>query len=78
MPDILRHRVTVLDSAGNVVTRFGTRGNQDSADSRIGLSDPMWVAAASDRVYIGDGQAWRIIRVRLEPTTEAACEAEIR
>jgi len=73
VPDNRRHRVTVLDSAGNVVTRFGTYGNQDSAGPSIGLSDPWWIAAAADRCYVGDGRACRIVKVRLGHAVRGSC-----
>jgi DNA-binding beta-propeller fold protein YncE len=73
VPDVLRHRVTVLDKEGNVVTRFGTYGNADSAGPEIGLSDPWWIAAAADRVYIGENQSCRIVKVRLEPAVKESC-----
>jgi hypothetical protein len=78
IPDKLRHRVTVLDSAGNVVARFGVRDNQDSAGPHIGLADPWSVAAAADRVYVGDGNACRIVKVRLRHAVEATCTAAYR
>ena len=78
VPDALRHRVTVLDSAGNVVTRFGSYGNQDSSGPAMGLADPWWVAAASDRVYVGDGSACRIVKVRLASKARAECRFEIK
>ena len=73
VPDSLRHRVTVLDTAGNVVTRFGRRDNQDSNGPHIGLAGPGSVAAAADRVYVGDGGACRIVKVRLGHAAEATC-----
>mgnify|MGYP001011294901 FL=1 len=75
VPDNLRHRVTVLDGGGNVVARFGAYGNLDSVGPEIGLADPWWVAAAADRVYVGDGWARRIVKVRLKPAVEATCAA---
>lgn len=73
VPDSLRHRVTVLDPAGNVVTRFGGHGNRDSEGPGIGLADPWWVAAAADRAYIGERDACRIVKVALEPVSAAEC-----
>jgi len=73
VPDSKRHRITVLDGAGNVVTRFGVRDNQDSNGPHIGLADPGWVAAAADRAYIGDGGAGRIVKVRLTHAAEGTC-----
>jgi hypothetical protein len=74
VPDTLRRRVTVLDPAGNVVTRFGRPGNQDYTGQGVELADPWWVAAASDRVYIGESSTCRIVKVRLENEASAACE----
>jgi DNA-binding beta-propeller fold protein YncE len=78
VPDALRHRVTVLDAAGNEVTRFGSYGNADSEGPEIGLADPWWVAAASDRVYVGEQQACRIVKVRLECAAAAECAVRLR
>jgi len=78
VPDSKRHRVTVLDGAGNVVTRFGVRDNQDSNGPHIGLSDPVSVAAAADRAYVGDGAAGRIVKVRLGHAAEAACTVVLK
>ncbi|MHC4913915.1 MAG: hypothetical protein ACYTGB_00370 [Planctomycetota bacterium] len=76
VPDALRHRVTVLDAAGNQVARFGRYGNADSAGPEIGLSDPWWIAAASDRVYVGERDANRIVKVRLESAASTECAIE--
>jgi hypothetical protein len=73
VPDALRSRVTVLDSEGNVLAHLGERGNQDSAGPELRLSEPGWLAAAADRLYIADGSACRIVRVRLGYAAEASC-----
>ncbi len=78
VPDSLRRRVTVLDSAGNVLCRFGSRGNLDTPPEKLGLIEPGWVAAAADRVYVADGSGCRIIRVRLGYAVEASCGFEGR
>ncbi len=76
LPDALRKRVTVLDGAGNVVLRFGRRGNLDSAGPEIAFSNPWWLAAASDRAYVGDASDWRIVKVRLAPSVAGTIEVE--
>jgi hypothetical protein len=73
VPDALRSRVTVLDSEGNVLAHLGTRGNQDSAGPELGLAEPGWLAAAADRLYVADGSACRIVKVRLGYAAEASC-----
>lgn len=78
VPDTLRKRITVFDSVDNVVTHSGRRGNQDSAGPEIGLMDPMYVAASFDRAYVGDGQARRIAKVRIEPAVSAAVDVATR
>jgi hypothetical protein len=65
--------VTVLDSAGNVLCRFGKRGNLDTPGAQLGLIEPGWVAAAADRVYVADGAGARIVRVKLLYASEAGC-----
>jgi hypothetical protein len=79
VPDTLRKQITVLDSAGNIVLQFGRPGNRDSVGGEgadIGLADPWWLAAASDRVYIGERSARKIIRVRLVPSVSAVVAVE--
>jgi hypothetical protein len=49
-------------------------GNADAEGPEIGLADPWWVAAAADRVYVGDGYARRIVKVRLTSKTEFVVE----
>ena len=78
VPDALRRRVTVLDSAGNVVLRFGRPGNLDSDGSDLAFAAPWWVAACSDRVFVSDRALWRISRVRLTHRTRAECKVEFR
>jgi hypothetical protein len=73
VPDALRKRITVLDSGGNVLFRFGRPGNLDSDGRDLALSSPWWVAAAADRVYVSDRGAWRILRLKLAPRTSATC-----
>ncbi|HOX07605.1 MAG TPA: hypothetical protein PK280_14490 [Planctomycetota bacterium] len=73
VPDVLRRRVTVLDSAGNVLCRLGSRGNLDTAPEKLGFIEPGWVAAASDRLYVADGSGCRIVRVKLGYAAEASC-----
>jgi SMP-30/gluconolaconase/LRE-like protein len=76
VPDQMRHRVTVLDGAGNVVTRFGERDNQDSNGPHIGLAGPGWVAAAADRVYVSG--AGRVVKVRLVHAVTETCAVMLR
>jgi len=76
LPDNMRHRVTLLDSAGNVVTRFGQYGNQDAAGPEIRFTSPWWTAAAADRVYVGERSA-RIVKVRLEPTVQGSAKVKL-
>ena len=77
VPDVLRGRVTVLDSEGNVIAHIGRRGNQDGAlsGSALAFAEPGWLAAAADRLYVADGSACRIVRARLGYRAVASCPA---
>jgi len=75
VPDVLRGRVTVLDSEGNVLAHIGRSGNRDSAAPDLAFAEPGWLAAAADRLYVADGSACRIVRVKLGYRAEAACPA---
>ncbi len=73
VPDQIRCRVTALDAAGDVLFWFGRYGNRDavSRDRDVFLCDPRCLAAASDRVSVGEGNPNRIPRIRLEPRAQA-------
>jgi hypothetical protein len=74
VPDALRKRITVLDSEGNVLFRFGQPGNLDAKGPEMAFAYPWWIAAASDRVYIGDPANHRIVRLKLVPKATASCQ----
>ena len=79
VPDRIRSRVSILDSAGNIVAQFGRRGNRDSVSdgADIALANPWWIAGSTDRVYVGERNPNRILRVQLSPRAEASTEFEI-
>ena len=77
VPDSIRRRITVLDSAGNVILRFGRPGNLDSNGEDPAFAAPWWVAASSDRVFVSDRALWRITRVQIAPKVKAECGIDI-
>jgi len=79
-PDAARFRAGVLDGNGNVITHFGSYGNQDSAgpgsavaQPEIAFAWPQVVAADSRAVYVADQLNRRIVRVKLAYAAEAVC-----
>ena len=83
LPDALRFRVTVLDTAGNELGSFGAYGNQDSAGPgsaapkpELGFAWPSNVGVSDEAVYVGDPVSQRITRVRLGCSAEESCEIE--
>jgi len=69
--------VGVLDTAGNLVSWFGSYGNQDSAGRGSAVPTPeipfCWpytVAVSDDAVYVGDRLNRRVVKVRLDYRTE--------
>ena len=67
----------VLDTAGNLITRFGRYGKQDSAGRGSAISIPDiplgWaqaIAVNDEAVFIGDRLNQRVVRVNLEYTAE--------
>jgi hypothetical protein len=78
VPDAPGYCVAVLDSAGNLVTRFGAYGNRDAAGAGsavpvppIPLWSPERVAALDNDAFVVDALNCRIVQVRL---TYAAVE----
>lgn len=74
VPDTIRHRFTVLDSAGNILCRFGQYGNRDSKG--LALNSAGHIAAGDGYAFIGDGGARRLLRVKF--TYAATAEAEVK
>ncbi len=72
LPDTFRFGVTVLDAAGNLITRFGQYGNQDDPGegAYIPFAWPYAVAASNEAIYVADMVNHRIVRVRLEAAQE--------
>ncbi|MCX7591885.1 MAG: hypothetical protein N2255_09700, partial [Kiritimatiellae bacterium] len=62
VPDTMRHRITVLDSAGNIICRFGRYGNRDS--DGLGFSHAAYVAAGGEYAFVGDTGNRRLVRVK--------------
>ncbi len=64
-------RVKVVDTAGNVITRFGRYGNAETVPgpdgdaSELGFRNIYCVDAAGEYVYVGDRDLRRIARVRM-------------
>ena len=72
VPDAPGHCVAVLDSAGNVITRFGSYGNRDAMGPGSAVPKPpipFWsperVAALDGDAFVVDGLNCRMVQVRL-------------
>jgi hypothetical protein len=76
VPDIFRHRFTVLDSAGNLICRFGHYGNRD--DRGLGFSHATSIAADSDYAFVGDEGNRRLVRVVFTYAAEAEAAFDVR
>jgi len=70
VPDVNRHRVKVIDSAGNFLMTFGEYGNRDSAGPKsqvpvpaIPLWDPNALAVSDRGAYLYDRRNHRILCV---------------
>ncbi|MFC1672446.1 hypothetical protein ACFL01_04855, partial [Planctomycetota bacterium] len=70
MPDEAGYCITVLDSSGKVVTRFGAYGNWDSRGAGSAMPEPpipLWgpgrVAVLDDHAFVADTHNRRIVQV---------------
>ncbi|MCX7804723.1 MAG: hypothetical protein N3A38_05975 [Planctomycetota bacterium] len=77
VPDAPGYCVAVLDSAGNVITRFGAYGNRDATGAGgavpvppIPLWSPERVAVLDGDTFVVDGLNCRIVQVRIRSTVE--------
>jgi hypothetical protein len=73
VPDACGYCVTVLDSAGNIITRFGAYGNRDARGAGSSIPEPpipLWsperVGALDKDVFVADGLNCRIVQVHLD------------
>lgn len=73
VPDTFRDRFTVLDSAGNLICRFGQYGNRDGTG--LGLNHAANIVTDDDYAFIGDGGNRRLLKVKFAYKTSATCEA---
>ena len=80
-PDPFRFSVSVLDGAGNEITRFGSYGNMDSRGSgspvpvpEIPLGWPLSVECAGGRAFIADVVNRRLVAVKFEHAASAECK----
>jgi hypothetical protein len=76
-PDVPGCCVAVLDSAGNVLMRFGAYGNRDAQGAGSTVPDPpipLWfperVAALDHDAFVVDSHNKRIVQVRLGHSVE--------
>jgi hypothetical protein len=74
--DVAQFRVGVLDTNGNLITWFGTYGNQDSAGPAVALGWPHAVALGEEAVYVGDRLNRRIVAVKLNCAAQGTCRVE--
>ena len=84
-PDALRFQAGVLDAAGNLICRFGSYGNPDSAGPTSAIPTPeipiLWlhgVGVSDEAVYLGDRIARRIVRVKLNYAVEERRNVNIK
>ena len=82
VPDAPGYCVAVLDSAGNVLTRFGAYGNRDAMGTGSAVPEPAIPLWSPERVAVLDGDAFvvdglntRIVQVRIR--SRAAAEARV-
>lgn len=73
VPDAPGYCVAVLDSAGNVITRFGAYGNRDATGAGGLLPEPpipLWsperVAVLDNDAFVADTLSCRIVQVKLK------------
>ncbi len=76
-PDQLRHRVVVLDSAGNKIGSVGRYGNVDDPGPGIALGDPYSVAASDEALYVGDTLNQQIVRATLNYNDTRSVEVTV-
>lgn len=81
VPDAPGYCVAAVDSAGNLITRFGAYGNRDATGAGGAVPAPpipFWypnqTAALDNDVFVGDMLAGRIVQVHLAYETEAAVQ----
>jgi len=77
VPDQLRCRIVVLDSAGNFITAFGRYDNLDARGPEITFSDPRSVMVSGDAAFVGDARCSRIVKVRLDYRRRASCRVRL-
>jgi hypothetical protein len=83
--DVNRHRIKMLDSAGNLLTSFGEYGNRDSAGPMSSLPTPeipLWepnaVGVSERTVFVYDRRNNRILCADLKYGAEAEAVAAIK
>ncbi|MBE7462225.1 MAG: SMP-30/gluconolactonase/LRE family protein [Planctomycetes bacterium] len=79
VPDAMQFRVEVLDTEGQVLTRFGRYGNRDAegpgspaGEPEIGFAWPIRVRVTQRAAFVADKLNGRIVRVDLGYRAEAA------
>jgi len=78
VPDAPGYCVAVLDSAGNLLTRFGAYGNQDATGAGSAVPEPaipLWsperVAVLDGDAFVADGLNTRLVQVRIRSRASA-------
>ena len=72
-PDTVRFQVLVLDTAGNLIGRFGNYGNVDSqltGGTALRFVWPEFVLASDAAVYVGDPVSRSILRAAVTYAAE--------
>jgi hypothetical protein len=74
-PDVIRFQVTVMDTGGNAIGRFGTYGNGDTQAKGTALrfAWPLYVAAGDKAVYVGDILNRSVVRALVTYAAEESC-----
>jgi len=76
-PDTVRFQLVVLDTAGNLIGRFGTYGNVDSqmvGGGALRFAWPRLVAAGEGVVYVADDLSGTILRATIAYAVEGRAQ----
>ncbi len=78
--DVDHSSVKVVDTAGNLITRFGRYGNaetiptQDGNAKQLGFRNIYSVAASGEYAYVSDRDLHRVAKIKMEYRETVTCE----